>query len=238
MGSHEPLLSLRHVAALRSGAAVIHDVSMDVHEGEVVALLGANGAGKTTLLDLISGFIAPSSGSLYMRGESLAGLPPYQTFRRGVVQVSQSRDLFPELSVRDNLELGATTRKDDWSADWRQVLDYFPRLEERLSQPAGTLSGGEQQMVAIGRALMGRPRILLLDEPSAGLAPRFVDEIRHIMLALKERGATMLIVEQNIGLALAAADRYHIMRGGRLVHSGDKALLGPDHAALVSSYYL
>jgi branched-chain amino acid transport system ATP-binding protein len=140
--------------------------------------------------------------------------------------------------VQTNLELGAATRKDDFAADLAQVFDYFPRLHERRQQAVGTLSGGEQQMVAIGRALMGRPTILLLDEPSAGLAPRFVQEIGRIMQMLKERGSTMLIVEQNIALALGVADRFYMLRDGAVVRTGAPAELGSDYSALARSYYL
>jgi branched-chain amino acid transport system ATP-binding protein len=219
-------------------ASALRDVSLDVRPGEVVALLGANGAGKSTLINLVSGFLKPEAGEIRMQGESIAGLPPYRVFQRGVVQVSQGRDLFPAMSVRDNLELGAVSRRDDITADLEQVYAYFPRLRERLDQKVATLSGGEQQMVAIGRALMGRPRILLLDEPSSGLAPKFVDEIGRIMGVLKARGATMMIVEQNLALALGYADRYYILRDGALAASGVPADLGEDYAAVARNYYL
>ena len=233
-----PLLSLDRVSVRYGRADALRNISLEVSDSEVVALLGANGAGKSTLLNVISGFLVPVSGEIRLNGESIAGHKPYRVFRSGVVQVSQSRDLFHAMTVKDNLALGAVTRKDDTSADMERVLDYFPRLRERMTQRVGTLSGGEQQMMAIGRALMGRPSILLLDEPSGGLAPLFVQEIGRIMQALKEGGTTMLIVEQNIALALSVADRYYMLRDGELVRSGRPEELGSDYAEVARSYYL
>jgi branched-chain amino acid transport system ATP-binding protein len=238
LASADALLSVKGLSYRYGKAAALRDVSLDVRPGEVVALLGANGAGKTTLINLVSGFLKPEAGDIYMQGEPIGGLPPSKVFRHGVVQVSQGRDLFPAMSVRDNLELGAVTRKDDIAADLEQVCGYFPRLRERYAQKVATLSGGEQQMVAIARALMGRPRILLLDEPSGGLAPKFVDAIGQIMGMLKTRGATMLIVEQNLALALGHADRYYILRDGALAGAGTPAELGQDYAAIARNYYL
>lgn len=236
--ANSPLLSLANVGARYGKAEALRAVSLDIWEGEVVALLGANGAGKSTLLNVISGFIRPSHGAITLAGERIDGDKPHKAFRRGVVQVSQARDLFPAMTVKENLELGAVTRKGDCSTEMAVVFDYFPRLHERREQRVGTLSGGEQQMVALGRALMGRPRILLLDEPSGGLAPKFVQEIGRIMAALKDRGATMMIVEQNIGLALRVADRFYILRDGNVVHTGTPNELGDDLAAVARRYYL
>lgn len=232
------LLALKSVSARQGQVEALHDISLQVSDSEVVALLGANGAGKTTLLNVISGFLPPSSGDIMLDGKSIKGIKPYHVFRRGVVQVSQARDLFPAMSVKENLLLGAVTRKDDIGQDMQHVLDYFPRLNERLAQRAGTLSGGEQQMLAIGRALMGKPRLLLLDEPSGGLAPLFVQEIARIMQTLKAAGTTMFIVEQNIGLALSVADRYYILRGGALMRSGTPDDLNGDYAEVARNYYL
>ncbi len=237
-GMQTPLLSISGLAYRYGKAAALRGVSLEIHPGEVVALLGANGAGKSTLINLVSGFLKPAAGAIRVQGKAIAGLPPHEVFRHGVVQVSQGRDLFPAMSVRDNLELGAVSRKDDIAADLARVYDTFPRLRERLTQKVATLSGGEQQMVAIGRALMSRPRVLLLDEPSAGLAPRFVDEIGHIMGQLKAGGIPMLIVEQNLALALGHADRYYIMRDGALAAAGVPADLGDDYAAVARNYYL
>lgn len=234
----DPVLAIDSLSTRYGKTVAIDGLSLTVEEGEVVALLGANGAGKTTLLNTISGFLKPAAGRITLRGEPVSGEPPHRIFRRGIVQVSQSRDLFPDMSVLDNLELGATTRSDSIEGDLEQVFTYFPRLAERRTQRVGTLSGGEQQMVAIGRALMGRPRILLLDEPSGGLAPRFVQEIGHIMTMLKERGSTMLVVEQNIAMALKVADRVYVIRAGRMVHSGPAAELATDHKELARKYFL
>jgi branched-chain amino acid transport system ATP-binding protein len=238
LASADALLSVRKLSYRYGKAAALRDVTLDVRAGEVVALLGANGAGKTTLINLVSGFLKPEAGDIVMDGTAIGGLSPSTVFRHGVVQVSQGRDLFTAMSVRDNLELGAVTRKDNAAADLEQVCDYFPRLRERLAQKVATLSGGEQQMVAIARALMGRPRILLLDEPSGGLAPKFVDAIGDIMGVLKARGATMMIVEQNLALALGHADRYYILRDGALAAAGRPADLGDDYAAIARNYYL
>ena len=234
----EPLLSITDLSTRYGNTVAIDDLSLAVHENEVVALLGANGAGKTTLLNTISGFIKPARGSIALRGELITGEAPHSVFRRGVVQVSQTRDLFPAMTVLDNLELGATMTSGDLSKDLTYVFACFPRLEERKGQAVRTLSGGEQQMVAIARALMGRPKILLLDEPLGGLAPLFVQEIARIIRRLKADGATMLLVEQNISMALSVADRFYILRAGGLVHSGRAEELSADHKALAREYFL
>ncbi len=238
MDASEPALSVRGVTTRYGKVAAIRGVDLDVHAGEVVTLLGANGSGKTTLLNTISGFLAPAAGTITIGGERIGGLPPHRVFRHGVAQVSQGRDLFADMSVIDNLRLGAATREGGTADDLERVFAYFPRLEERRRQRARTLSGGEQQMLAIGRALMGRPRILLLDEPSGGLAPRFVDEIGRIMRLLKEERATMLLVEQNIALAMSVADRFYIMRAGEIAESGRTAELAASYKALAQTYYL
>ena len=239
MAQPDPVvLAVRGLCAGHGKAEALHDISLEVRAREVVVLLGANGAGKTTLLNTLCGFIKPRAGAIALEGETISGVPPHRIFRKGVVQVSQGRDLFPEMSVLENLELGATVRNADLAANLACVLGYFPRLAERRQQVVGTLSGGEQQMVAIGRALMGSPRILLLDEPSGGLAPRFVQEIGRIMQTLKAAGTTMLLVEQNISLAMSVADRFYILRDGRIVHAGLSNELSTDYAALAHEYYL
>jgi branched-chain amino acid transport system ATP-binding protein len=216
--------ALLAVSGLEAGyrqQQVLFGVDFAVRQSEVVALLGANGSGKSTVLDAVSGFVRPSAGSIRLEGAEMAGRLPHQTFRRGIIQVSQARDLFPDMSVEDNLRLGAAMRRGPVTELLAGIYAAFPRLAERRAQHVHLMSGGEQQMVAIGRALMGRPRILLLDEPSGGLAPKLVTEIAGIMLTLKARGVTMLIVEQNIKLALAVADRFLILRDGRVFERGD-----------------
>lgn len=238
MVTHEPLLEIRDLSVYHGKTAALRDLSLEVRAGEVVCLLGANGAGKTTLLNTISGFLKPANGTIQLRSEQISGEPPHRVFRRGVVQVSQTRDLFPDLTVLDNLELGGTMRSDGLEADLKRVFEYFPRLEERRKQRVRTLSGGEQQMVAIGRALMANPKLLLLDEPSGGLAPRFVQEIGRIMGVLKEQGATMFLVEQNIAMAIGVADRFYIIRDGAMMHSGTVDELSKDHKALAREFFL
>lgn len=232
------LLEIRNLTVRHGRSVAVKDISFSVDAGEVVTLLGANGAGKTTLLNTISGFLKPIAGSIAVQGHAIAGASPHRVFKHGVIQVSQGRDLFPSLSVLENLRLGGATRSDDLEPDLDRVFTYFPRLAERRKQLVGTLSGGEQQMVAVSRALMGRPRILLLDEPSGGLAPRFVAEIGRIMRVLKEAGSTMLLVEQNMSLALGVADRFYILRDGSIVHQGASADLGSDFAELAQRFYL
>jgi branched-chain amino acid transport system ATP-binding protein len=216
----------------------LSDIGLSVAQGESVALLGANGAGKTSLLNAISGFVRPSAGSISVHGRSLAGSPPHVVFRAGVSQVSQDRNLFGDMAVIDNLKLGALVRGGELDADLDRIFGYFPRLAERQRQRVQTLSGGEQQMVAIARALMCHPKILMLDEPSAGLAPVFVDEITRICGILHETGATMLIVEQNIALAASVADRFYVLRAGTLMKSGPASELEQDAIRLAREYYL
>jgi branched-chain amino acid transport system ATP-binding protein len=215
----------------------LRDASLEVGEGEAVALLGANGSGKTTLLNAICGFLPHTAGTVTLGGAAIGGLAPHRIFQRGVVQVSQARDLFGSMTVLDNLLLGAV-RRDRPGPEIEEIFGYFPRLKERQQQIARTLSGGEQQMVAMGRALMSAPRLLLLDEPSGGLAPRFVDEIGNIVRALKQQGRTMLLVEQNLALAASVADRFYILRDGETVASGDGAALRQDRREFARTYYL
>jgi branched-chain amino acid transport system ATP-binding protein len=211
------LLTARGVEAGYGNRQVLFGVDFDVAQGEAVALLGANGSGKSTLLNVLSGFVRPRRGSIRFDGLELAGLPSHRIFRCGIVQVSQTRDLFPEMSVEENLRLGAWTKRGDAPRLLDGVYASFPRLLERRGQLVRLMSGGEQQMVAIGRALMSEPRMLLLDEPSGGLAPVFVSEIAAIVVALKRRRVTMVMVEQNLRLALSAADRILVMRDGAVV---------------------
>jgi len=203
---------------------VLHGASLEVSRGEVVALLGRNGAGKTTLVRSIIGFERPRRGRLAWEGAAIEGQPPYAIARRGVGLVPQGRRLFAPLSVAENLVFGA--RPGPWTAD--RVYALFPRLRERAEQGAMTLSGGEQQMLAIGRALLTNPRLLLLDEPSEGLAPLIVRELGRVLAALKGEGLAMLVVEQNLPLALRVADRVYVLSRGRVVYHGSPGELAMD----------
>ncbi len=236
------MLSIENVTAGYGNSEVLHGVSLTVNDGEIVSLLGANGSGKSTLINALSGFI-PARGRIVLDGVDIGGRAPHRTFAEGVVQVSQMRDLFPKLTVLENLQLGGMRKRAGVDADavrqrlaW--VLELFPRLAERQAQYCGTLSGGEQQMVAIGRALMGFPRILLMDEPSGGLAPQFVQEIGRILRTLKEQRSTVLLVEQNIGLAAMVSSRFYVLRAGQVVHEDEGGKLKGDAAELGRKYYL
>lgn len=236
----EPLLNVTDLHVAYGKKLVLRGVDFEIARGEVVTLLGANGSGKSTALNTISGFVRPTRGTLSLDGSDITGLAPHQTFKRGVVQISQARNLFPDMDVEDNVRLGALMRPDV-EADARtleQVYDYFPRLAERRQQRARTLSGGEQQMVAFARALMSRPALMLLDEPSGGLSPQFMQEIADIMLRLKNEGTTMLLVEQNIHVALNVADRFIILRDGVVLEGGDVSGLGGDKHEIVRTIYL
>ena len=235
----ESLLSVETLHVSYGTKEILHGINYSVSEREVVAVLGANGSGKSTSLNSISGFVAPTAGSIVFDGTDITKLPAHRIFRLGVIQVSQSRDLFPDLSVEDNLRLGATVRNRDAAEEQlEKVFKYFPRLRERRRQQVRSLSGGEQQMVAIGRAVMARPRLLLLDEPSGGLAPQFINEIGTIIQALKDDGATMLMVEQNLALAFKVADRFIILRDGVVSDGGFVKSLEGNHDDIVRTIYL
>ncbi|NLE98686.1 MAG: ABC transporter ATP-binding protein [Propionibacterium sp.] len=207
----------------------IKGISFTVEEGEIVTLIGANGAGKTTTLRSISGLKKPTSGTLLLEGVEISGLSPQARVARGLSQVPEGRRVFPEMTVQENLDLGAFLRKGSSHADLDEVFDRFPILAERRRQLAGTLSGGEQQMLAMGRALMAKPKVLLLDEPSMGLAPLLVQEIFSIITKINESGTTVLLVEQNANLSLNIADRAYVMETGSIVLSGEgKALAQTD----------
>jgi branched-chain amino acid transport system ATP-binding protein len=233
------LLVVRDLHAAYGRKEILRGIDFTIARGETVTLLGANGSGKSTCLNTLSGFVKPTAGDIRLEGRSIAGLAIHRIFREGVVQVSQARDLFPDLNVEDNLRLGAFVRdRAGAGAGLERVFGIFPRLKERRGQRVRTLSGGEQQMVAVGRALMSQPRVLLLDEPSGGLSPRFVDEIGATMMALKNAGTTMLMVEQNLGLAFKVADRFVILRDGVVAEGGAIAALKGSHEDIVRSIYL
>ncbi len=216
------MLSLRDVRVFYGAIQAVKGVSFDVHQGELVTIVGANGAGKTTTLRTISGIYRPATGSITFEGKDLTALPSHEIVSLGISQAPEGRQIFGSLSVRDNLMLGATRRADRSSIaeELDSIFTLFPVLGERLSQPGGTLSGGEQQMLAIARALMARPRLLLLDEPSLGLAPMLVNRIFAVISRLKETGVTILLVEQNARKALEIADRAYVMETGRVIIEG------------------
>ena len=198
----------------------LKDVSFSVEEGEIMTLIGANGAGKSTTLLTLSGLKKAQSGAIQFMGKDITRTTPQSRVAMGISQSPEGRRVFPGLTVLENLEMGAYLRKDDFSADMEKVFSYFPRLKERRKQTAGTLSGGEQQMLAMGRALMSRPKLMLLDEPSMGLSPLLVSEIFEIIRRLNENGTTILLVEQNAALALKICHRAAVMETGRIVLSG------------------
>ena len=217
------LLELTNITVHYGKAMAIDGVSMQVAEGSVVSLIGANGAGKTTLLRAISGLIPLTSGEIWFRDKRIDGMPVPDIVKLGLVHIPQGRRLFPYLTVLSNLKLGASLRndKDGIKADMDNVFQHFPRLWERRNQKAGTLSGGEQQMLAIGRGLMADPKLLLMDEPSLGLAPLLVTELVPVIKSINQRGISVLLVEQNVSLALGVANKGYALQVGRIVLEGD-----------------
>jgi branched-chain amino acid transport system ATP-binding protein len=218
------MLAIREVHAGYGATPILFGVSLEVREGEAIALLGRNGMGKTTLMKTVMGFLRPWRGALEFEGRSLNGLPPHEIARRGVGLVPENRRIFPGLTVRENLELGLSAAADRSAKSRRARLDqvfvHFPRLAERIDQPGKTLSGGEQQMLAIGRVMMAGARLILMDEPTQGLAPAMVRVIRDIIGELKRAGVTVLLVEQNARVALGICDRGYIMEKGLIVFDG------------------
>jgi branched-chain amino acid transport system ATP-binding protein len=221
------LLEIKNLVARYGRITALKGISLHVEEGEIVTLIGANGAGKTTTLRAISGLIRPASGRITFAGQDLDGRAPHAIVRLGIGHSPEGRRIFPRMTVRENLELGAYTRssKREIAEDTEHILETFPRLRERLGQRAGTMSGGEQQMLAIGRALMGRPRLLLLDEPSLGLAPLFVQTIFSVIREINARGTTILLIEQNATQALAVATRGYVLEVGAVAHEDTSANL-------------
>ena len=230
------MLDVKHLSVWYDVTEVLRDVSFTVNEGTVVALLGGNGSGKSTLLNALSGLIAPKSGSVRYRGEETAGSGAHRMVRRGVVQVPQGREVFADMTVADNLELGAATRSNmrEVRRDMAAVFDMFPVLRERRSHWAGSLSGGEQTQLSIGRALMARARLLLMDEPSVGLSPRMVDTVIDAIVRLRQRGLTVLLVEQNVGVAAAVAEQAHVLKDGVIAYAGRAKDLINDPEVLAS----
>ncbi len=230
MSAVVPLLELRGLEVAYGGIRAVRGVDMVIAPGEMVALIGANGAGKSSTLRAISGVHRVAAASVRYRGEAIGGLPSHQLVRRGLVMVPEGRGVFPQLSVEENLAMGAYIRDDAAAvrADRDRVYALFPRLAERRAQTGGTLSGGEQQMLAIGRALMSRPTLLLLDEPSMGLAPIVVQKIFEIIASVAAEGVTVLLVEQNAHAALTIAQRAYVMESGEIVLSGDTKTLAAD----------
>lgn len=231
------MLEVRHLEVWYGATEVLRDVSFAVPAKTVVALLGGNGSGKTTVLNALSGLVPPRAGTILFEGEDSTGASPDRMVRRGVVQIPQGREVFADMSVQDNLEVGATVRtgRRAIAQDIEEVLDLFPILRERRSTQAGALSGGEQTQLAIGRALMARPRLLLMDEPSVGLAPRVVESLIETTRMLRERGLTILLVEQNVGVAAAVADQAHVLKDGVIAYSGPAREL-INNPEVLSSY--
>jgi branched-chain amino acid transport system ATP-binding protein len=226
----ESLLELKEIVVRYGGIEAVRGISLNVGEGELVTLIGGNGAGKTTTLKTISGVKRPSEGAIFLQGERIDNLAPHEIVELGICQAPEGRRIFPRMSVRENLVMGAFGRgKSTIHEDFDRVFSLFPVLKEREKQPGGTLSGGEQQMLAIGRALMSDPKLLMLDEPSMGLAPKLVERIFELLREIHEQGTTILLVEQNAQLALQLADRGYVLESGEIsLEDEAKKLLGND----------
>lgn len=218
----EPMLKIDNIDVYYGAIHALKGISLEVKEGEIVTLIGANGAGKSTTLRTISGLLKPKTGSITFLGQNIEGVRAHEIVKKGISQVPEGRRVFAEMTVMENLDLGAFVRKDKVGIqqDLKHVFELFPRLEERKNQSAGTLSGGEQQMLAMGRALMSRPKLLLLDEPSMGLAPLLIKEIFNIIVDINKSGTTVLLVEQNANMALSIANRAYVLETGRITLSG------------------
>ena len=221
----EPILSIQNLKVNYGGIEAVKGISFDVPQGEIVTLIGANGAGKSSTLRAISGLVKPKGGKILFQGEDITGKNPTEVVSRGITLVPEGRRIFADLTVKENLMVGAYLRKDDLTEDLDWVFDLFPRLKERSWQAGGTLSGGEQQMLAMGRALMSNASMLMLDEPSMGLSPLLVQEIFDIIRNIHKEGMTILLVEQNAQMALSVADRAYVLETGRVVMEGTGAEL-------------
>jgi branched-chain amino acid transport system ATP-binding protein len=222
-------LQVQGLQVRMGGQQILHDVSLVVPERGVVTVLGANGVGKTTMMRTVSGIYRPSAGSITFAGQAIAGLPSHRIVALGLAQAPEGRQVFANMSVRENLVLGGgMLARQDYDATFEEVLGLFPLLRDRLPQQAGSLSGGEQQMLCIGRALMSRPRLLLLDEPSLGLAPKIVRQIFDLISSIRAAGTAILLVEQNVRAALKVADHGYVMEGGRIALEGTSAQLRED----------
>jgi branched-chain amino acid transport system ATP-binding protein len=231
------MLDVQHLEVRYGPTEVLRDVSFTVPANAIIALLGGNGSGKTTVLNTISGLVAPRAGTVHVAGENATGASPYSMVRRGVVQIPQGREVFVDMTVEDNLEVGAAVRKDKRAIrhDLVEIYELFPALRARRLARAGVLSGGEQTQLAIARALMARPRLLLMDEPSVGLAPLVVETIIQTVRDLRTRGLTILLVEQNVGVAAAVADHAHVLKDGVVAYSAPAGDL-IDNRDVLASY--
>lgn len=232
------MLEVKDLQVAYGAILAVKNVSLTVNQGEIVTLIGSNGAGKSTTLRTISGLLKPKAGTITFQGERIDGKEGHLIVQKGLCQSPEGRRIFPRMSVRENLELGAFLRNDKSGIadDFEKVLNLFPRLRERIEQKSGTMSGGEQQMLAVGRALMGAPKLLLLDEPSMGLAPVLVDMIFETIVKIREQGITILLIEQNASAALDIADRAYVLESGTIKMSGKASDLAKDEA--VTKAYL
>ena len=224
------ILSIKDLKVNYGGIEAVKGISFDVEEGEIVTLIGANGAGKSSTLRTISGLVKPSGGTIEFAGDVISDKDPTTIVQRGITMSPEGRKIFPDLTVEENLKVGAYTRNDDLTEDMNWVYELFPRLKERSWQEGGTLSGGEQQMLAVGRALMAKPKLLMLDEPSLGLAPLVVRDIFSIIETINKNGVTVLLVEQNANMALKVADRAYVLETGRITKTGTGEELLADEA--------
>ncbi len=219
------MLKIKDLNINYGGINAVHDVSFEVEEGSIITLVGANGAGKSSILRSIAGVVTPKSGTIEFCGEDITGKSAEQVVKKGITLVPEGRRIFPDLTVLENIRIGAYLRKDNLEDDINWVYDLFPRLKERSWQMAGTLSGGEQQMLAVGRALMSRPKLMMMDEPSLGLAPLIVRDIFSIIKEINKNGVTILLIEQNANMALKTADRGYVLETGRVKIEGTGAEL-------------